>query len=313
MARDTRRLFEIELRKFEPTVRRAFQSAIRDIKNNVQLRQLERALERGDIQAALNLLNLGNEFYAPFDQAVRNAFAGGAAYQINTLPKVNPATGQRLVIRFQGNHERAEQVLRTLSGQLITNIIDPQREAIRSILAEKLAQGANPRTTALDIVGRVNRRTGRREGGIIGLTERDARAVENLRFRLLSEGVNNPEPRVTKKYNQLLKARGERIARTETIAALNEGRTEALNQLIDRGEIRADQVTRIWDATGDLRTRPQHAAIDGQSKGFNQPFVMPDGSLLNHPGDTSLGAPASQVVNCRCYVSNKIDFLAGLT
>jgi uncharacterized protein with gpF-like domain len=69
-------------------------------------------------------------------------------------------------------------------------------------------------------------------------------------------------------------------------------------------------VVRVWDATGDSRTRETHAAMDGQEVGPNEPFASGSGAQLMHPGDGSLGAGASEIINCRCVVTHKIDFIA---
>lgn len=311
MARDTRRRFEAELRKQSRPVQAAFLQAIRDIRGTINFRVFEDAIARGDIDEALRALNLGPEFYAPFDDAVRAAFAGGAAYQIESLPRRNPATGQTLIVRFQGNNPRAERILTTTSARLVTQIVEPQRDAIRQILAQRFSDGVNPRTTALDIVGRVSRTTGRREGGIIGLTEGDARAVENLRRRLTSEGRNNVDTAVNRYSNQLLRRRGERIARTETGFALDAGRLESALQVVDRGDIDRANVRKKWNDSGRDNVRSDHRSLDGQVAQIDEPFIAPDGSRLMHPRDASLGAPADQIINCACYMQIVFDFLAG--
>ena len=59
--------------------------------------------------------------------------------------------------------------------------------------------------------------------------------------------------------------------------------------------------TKTWAATHDHRTRPAHRAADGQTVPVDAPFVV-DGYPIPLPGDGSLGAPLSLIVNCRCGV-----------
>jgi len=114
--------------------------------------------------------------------------------------------------------------------------------------------------------------------------------------------------------NNLLRQRGETIARTETLKALNAGRQEALDQLIENpnNDVRAEDVVRAWDSTGDGKTRETHATADGQVAAQGVPFTV-GGFQMMYPGDTSLGAPAGETVNCRCYSDVRIDFFARLT
>jgi len=77
-------------------------------------------------------------------------------------------------------------------------------------------------------------------------------------------------------------------------------------------DVRAEDVVRAWDSAGDARTRETHAAADLQDPvPQGQPFIVGGYSLM-YPGDTSLGAPAEEVINCRCYMAPEIDFFAGL-
>ncbi|MCY0150887.1 phage head morphogenesis protein [Hoeflea sp. G2-23] len=316
MARDTRRRFEAEAAKMRPQIRAAFLQAIADIKRTADMDALITALERGDVAGALAALKLGPEYFAVLDEAVRATYAAGGNYALSSLPKKNPATGTELVIRFQGRHPRAETWLSRRSSNLIVEITAGQRTAIREVITRRLVEGVNPKTTALDLVGRVDKLTKRRTGGIVGLTSREALAVENYRLELAGEGrkADQIDRMVSRYSNKLLRVRGERIARTETIASLNAGRDEGMNQLIESGEVSADAVTGTWDSSGDGRVRDSHAEMDGQTQPQGQPFQSPvTGALMMHPGDTSLGAGGADTINCRCYKSISVDYFAGVT
>lgn len=208
---------------------------------------------------------------------------------------------------------------------------------MRLVIEDGQARGQNPRQTALGIVGRLNRATGQREGGILGLTSGQTDAVIRARLelaeldagyfrrkrrdarfdRLVAKAIRDGNPlsqadldRVTGAYKtRLLGYRGEVIARTETLAALQAGKMEAARQLIDSGKVRADQVTKVWRATGDARTRDTHMALNGQVARLEAPFVTGGGAMMLHPHDTTLGAPASETIQCRCFWELKIAYL----
>lgn len=57
-----------------------------------------------------------------------------------------------------------------------------------------------------------------------------------------------------------------------------------------------------WLAILDERTRPTHANADGQEQPLELPFDV-GGFYMMFPKDDSLGAPASEIINCRCSVA----------
>lgn len=79
------------------------------------------------------------------------------------------------------------------------------------------------------------------------------------------------------------------IARTEATGGANFGALQALT---------AEGVkTKVWLATSDTRTRPTHAAAEGQEVKLAGMFQVGT-SLLRFPGDPS--GPVTEVANCRC-------------
>ena len=244
-----------------------------------------------------------------------------------------------MVIRFDGRNYRSETWLKQHSSELITAIVDDQREAIRAALVEGMEAGENPRATALSIVGRLNRATGRREGGIVGLTSQQAgyvraargelqdpasmgdylgRKLRDKRFdrtvaKAIRDGraLDDAEARkIADRYaDRLLAHRGEMIARTETLSALHHAQNEAMQQLIDTGAVDASQVTKTWSATMDNRTRDSHFAMNGQKHRFDQAFTTPRNQLMKFPHDDSLGAGPEEIINCRCTMNVRVNYL----
>lgn len=340
MAKDTRKEFLALLDKTAPELARAFRQAFADMTSRAQIGLVEDAIGRGDFQEVVRLLQLRPESFAAFDRMIDNAFYQGGVYQMSRLPK-RISTGSQagpLVIRFNGRSPRAEAWAREKSSQLIQEVVEDQVLMIRETISEALEAGRNPRATALDITGRMQ--GGRRQGGLIGLHSRQAAAVKNLRAELrdpakisgyfnrdrrdrrfdnsvrraMQEGralSTNQIDKIAGRYaDRLLALRGEMVARSETQAALSNGRLESVYQLVENGTVSNDAVTLRWDATGDGRTRPDHLAMDGQVIKLGQPFIFPDGSRALCPGDSSLGAPAKQIVACRCYMEIVINWLA---
>ena len=207
-----------------------------------------------------------------------------------------------------------------------------------------MARGQGPRSAALDLVGRLNRATGKREGGIVGLNSLRVADADRALSELLSgdvaqmqnylrrklrdrrfdsvvrsairEGRSVPAKQARKIIDRLrersLFQRGETIARTELLPSLHSAQDEGLRQLIDGGKLQASQIKETWDASEDDDTRDSHRAMDGQSVYFGQPFVTGNGHRLRYPGDRSLGAPAEEIINCRCRKVIDIDHLAGI-
>lgn len=66
---------------------------------------------------------------------------------------------------------------------------------------------------------------------------------------------------------------------------------------------------KLWVTMGDSRVRTIHQVADGQEVPASDPFTV-GGERLMYPGDTSLGASAGNVVNCRCSASHDVRKIA---
>jgi hypothetical protein len=70
------------------------------------------------------------------------------------------------------------------------------------------------------------------------------------------------------------------------------------------------ELLKTWSAILDKVTRPTHVEADDQTVPKDDPFIV-GGAQLMFPGDTSLGAPLDEIINCRCNRSTAIR-LSGL-
>lgn len=322
---------------WEPRLATAFLAVIDEIRSKVTLRLVVEAMERRDLSAALDAMNIDREAFGPFETALAEAFNAGGVMSAEDLNLREP-DGSRIVFRFGVRNPEAEAWLRDHSSALVTRIVDEQRDNIRTALEAGLSRGDNPRATALDIVGRVSGTSGSRTGGVIGLSAPHLAAVEKARQALTSgdvdgmraylqlasrdrnfdrmvakaieEGRPVPADAASKITGRLsdsyLKLRGETIARTETLTSLNGSRNEAMRQAIASGKVDARFVTKIWRATFDRRTRDTHAILNGTGVPFDGAFQSISGARLRYPGDPE--APASEIVSCRCTLELKVDY-----
>nr|WP_289851531.1 phage minor head protein [Sinorhizobium meliloti] len=330
------------LATYEPRLAAAFREAIEEIRSSVVLARVIERLERGDVNGAVEAMQIEPEAFSALEIALQEAFNAGGTDAVGELPKVMDPQGNRVIWRFGVRNPVAEAILRELSSTMVTHITNDQRQGIRQALEQGLARGANPRSTALDVVGRQNRVTGRREGGVIGLTRYQIEFIERARLHLASG-----DPEQMKRYFELktrdkrfdrtvvaavragkpvtgealtkiigrlrdknLLLRGEMLARTETMMALSSARDEAMRQQIAPGRVQAQDVTKVWRSAGDSRVRHTHRVLNGKSVGMDELFQSPSGALLRFPGDPR--APISEISGCRCRLEYRVDHIGAV-
>jgi len=344
MAGSTRqqRLFDELLARYAPEVAQAFREAVGDLIRRADLQRVIAALQQGNIDAAIEALHLDPAAFTRLEEAIRSAYVASGDGAALTMPKIKDGLGQAVVIRFDGRNYRAEAWLRSNGADLVTRIVDDQRAAVRAALVQGMVKGQNPRTVALDIIGRTNRATGAREGGIIGLTSQQeqyartareelasgdpellrhylTRTRRDKRFdRTVNKSIRDETPVPADTINKaaiaykrrLLQLRGETLGKVEAFTAIAEGKNEAYAQAIQAGKIDAAAVTKTWRHFGSEHPRIQHIVMAGKSVGFAEDFVLPDGTRMRFPHDPR--APVGHRAGCRCAADYRIDFLANL-
>ncbi len=331
----------------EPSFRKAFLDSVADVKSAAQMSVIIRALEENRIDDVINALNLKPEFFAPLDDAIRAAYLQGGRASLSALPALTEPGGGRLAIRFGGSNPRAQRWVQRHSSTLIVEIIRDQRDAVRTVVEAGIQAGRNPRSTALEIVGRINRATGLREGGILGLTEHQGDMVKNVRDTLsdpdLIRGyfVKDRKTGRMKPRFKLTDRRSDGIVRR----AIAEGRAVSAK---DAQSITTRYEQRLLKLRGDTiaRTESLGAFNAGQQEGLNQ--LVDSGAVQSEQirrvwrtahdsrvrdthqaleGETvgvnetfsnglmfpaEPGGPPAEVINCRCVAETRIDFLTNL-
>lgn len=93
------------------------------------------------------------------------------------------------------------------------------------------------------------------------------------------------------------------VSRLEKWQVRRIAQTEAMIGMADASELAAETLdvpyVKQWCISGLGNTRPSHEAVDGVTVDQDEPFVL-EGGMLMYPHDTSLGASASEIINCAC-------------
>lgn len=126
------------------------------------------------------------------------------------------------------------------------------------------------------------------------------REITNSAFE--NESVQQMQRRIYKKVNSadFYRWQALRIARTETSTAMNSAKEIA-------GQVSGVLFDKIWIGRNDGRERASHIAMNGKKVAQNQMFMV-GGYEMKYPCDRTSGAPAKEIVNCRCtfgYVARR--------
>ena len=323
----TRAYVEALIAKLEPSLWAAFQRAIQNWSDSIDYEAIAEALKDGDVERAIRAANLQPAVLNPFLTAREAAYEAGGVAEAN---------GLRINIIFDARHLSGEAVLKRQAADLVQGVTDDTKAVLRTVLTDGLERGQGALTTAREIKK------------YVGITDYQAQIALNLRRKLetdptallaelsakpgegnyklrdrrldgiIRRAVRDGKPIAAKDIETIIAAyrnrsiadRAKSIAATETLKAVNQGRQEAFQQAIDSGKVLASNVRRVWHAAKDSRTRDTHRQLDGETVGFNEPWVSSSGARLRFPGDPS--APLAETIRCRCNFSMRVDYFSNL-
>jgi hypothetical protein len=259
--------FERELQQYLYTELRRLRAAV----PMDELASVLAAAKESEVFALVDVAATKGVFVGMDDYLIRGAAAGakGAAEQLGRVATLDPARA------------RLKRWVKEHTGELVKQTVGTSKDAIRTTLREGIAAGRHPRRLAEDV------RTS------LGLTERDAGAVAKRRATLLEKLPPERANSLADAYgDKLLKKRAQVIAGNEAHAAVNAGRCELWNQLVEDGALPAGQIQE-WDAANDLARCKVCNAMHKQPRPIGTDFEAPDGRKVSAP-------PLH--VSCRCTV-----------
>lgn len=326
------------LARYSKAIRDAFMAAIARVRSTITLWRVTEALKNRDLGAAVEEIHFEMPILNPILEQIRLAYLAGGENAADQVPKQD-GSGLPFLTIFDIRHPIADAALSAYLTGLALRIRTEQVQSLHSAFAEGMRQGLDPAQNAVAVIGRINRATGRREGGVIGLSaphtaivtrtredlasgdpQRMAR-VFNLKTRerrfdkIVQRAIKLGQPvshaDVEKIVGRLadgyLKLRADTIGHTEAMTALNSATLELLRQVMSSDKVDSAQTEKEWRTHLDGRERHTHHLLDGQTQPADSPFLSVSGATLKFPGDPD--APVEERVNCRCWLVPKVVFV----
>lgn len=283
-----------------PRLRRGFLTILNEMRPSVPEWQRVLEMAHGSVDRAMDGFSWRHWELAlleRYEGLIRTVVeeAGQAQQKHLRIQKAETTPIGRLGFRFDLTNPRALKWIEQHAAELVVDVSESTKLAIRAQIEQMFREGIPPDRMA------------RRLREIVGLTQREAQAVENFRRKLELENAKRiAEQRkplaqdsidlpVQQYADRLLRQRAERIARTESIRASAEGQQELWSQAREQGYLEPARTKRAWLVTPDERLCPICAplAADKFLVGLEEPFPLETGDLVMTP-------PAHP--QCRCAV-----------
>lgn len=315
-------------KEWPPKIQKAFWDAVYRARARIDVDALTDALARGDVLGASEMLRLNANDFSSLREAMRGAYISAGEGMNGMLPQQIAAQWG-----FEGYNPRALTWIEQRGAALVQGITEDSQAATQRAILDVLErpQERSLRSAALDITGRMNRATARREGGILGLTAEQTqwainaradlanldaryfnRARRDKRFdKTVAAAIRNGRPlsqaqidKITGRYkDKLLDMRGQIIARNEAFEAQASARHEAMRQVRERPDVEA--VTKRWQLGFPVQHRDNHVALAGRKVAdLEDRFDLGGGLTALHPHDADL--PAGETINCRCSLVYRV-------
>lgn len=292
-------------------IRAAFLKAIDAIRGSVKEEELRAALETKNVDKVLAVLNLDQQMQDALRVDLIPKLEDTMIQAGRTAPIASMPKGAELRLRFDLTNPNTARFLQQYEFTLVREVTDDTRSALRDVVRDAMQFGGHPYEQARTIKE------------MIGLTDKQAQAVANFRGYLMSGDRTalqrehrdrrfdrildralgeNPskelsedqiDKMVTRYRDNMLQARAETIARTETINSAQAGQQLAWGQAADKGLLSRTNLRQGWLVTPDDRLCLICALI---------PEMNPHGVPLGGYFQTPVGPVQRPTVHpqCRC-------------
>lgn len=311
------------LKKVEPRFKKAFETGLKSVAENISLSEIEAAIRSGDLTKAAALINeliVGTAFIEFSGQITQAVIDGGAIAARWAF--TDPVKANRIEFALSVTDSNTARFIEQYRANKIRQVTNEIQDTIGRVVLDGVNNGVNPRIIAREVKDSIGL-TSRQHDAVKNFERllRDrkkealSRAIRDKRFdRTVLNAINNQRDltedqikRMVDRYRErYIKSRSTTIARTEAIRLVSYGNDQFWNQAVSNGIVNQEQIVRRWIPTYDGKLREAHASIprlNPDGVGMNEPFRSTLGPIMR-PGDPSAGA--ANTINCRCAVWTRI-------
>ncbi len=235
-----------------PDLQRAIARAIAKVRDGIVTSRVEEAIAAHDVGAALRAI--------PWEKLGEVELREGLGPLIDELATTSSEASARVLrrqgfvegaIEFNVVNPRVLEAARTITATLVREVSTETQAAIRETLEGTIAASMRAREAATFI------------RPLIGLTGRQAQAVQTLHVKQLEAGIEPARAdRLAAQYaDRLHHQRAELIAHTEAMRAANAGQQATWEALRDAGQLGQD-LEQEWITSRDRRVDPICEALD---------------------------------------------------
>lgn len=259
---------------------KAYHAWVRTRRSEETIKQLTALLEQGKVEEALDLITEGPN---PWPLLFLQIYVIGGIFQ-----------SKQMTVSFQFN-PLTTNFARDQADFFSNYVSSKQRESLRVIAYRGYLAGQSWQEIARSLKD------------FIGLNDVQQRAL--IRYKEVLEGQDLTEAEMRRMLNsrrdQMIESRAKTMARGQVGALIEDAAETSYRQGLEAEGLDPNLATKTWHSMGDNKVRftHTHASLDGQTVSINQPFISISGAQMQHPHDTSLGAPLTETINCRCRVT----------